>query len=231
MSYFSTVGKHHEQNQDFFLFDKNRAYCAMVLADGVSACSKAGKGAETVCRAVTEYLLQHGKRFFAMDSQEAINCLLDYILFQLKQTAEQESALLEEYSSTVACILVDRYQNQMLYFSIGDSLILASKEDRCSVIAMPSDSRDGCCVTTTFNASAMAKAGKIDTEKIHSVIICSDGAWHHMYHRNRLHPLVKETLIHQNYEQLKNFLMEKDRFDDCSFISVNLKEYQRRKPA
>ena len=231
MNYFSTVGRHHEQNQDFFLFDKSRTYCAMVLADGVSTCSKSGKGAETVCHAVTEYLLQHGKRFFAMDSQEATNYLLDYILFKLKQTAEQESALLEEYSSTMACILVDRYQNQMLYFSIGDSLILAAKEDKCSVVAMPSDSRNGCCVTTTFNASAMAKAGKIDTKNIHSVIICSDGAWHHMYHRNRLNPLVKETLIHQDYEQLKDFLMEKDRFDDCSFISVNLKEYQRRKTA
>lgn len=231
MNYFSTVGRHHKQNQDKILFEKNRSYCAMVLADGVSTCSKSGKGAETVCYAVTEYLLKHGKRFFTMESQEAATCLLDYILFKLKQIAEQESALLEEYSSTMACILVDRYRNQMLYFSIGDSLILAVKEDRCNVVAMPSDSRNGCCVTTTLNASAMAKVGKLDTEHIQSVIICSDGAWHLMYHRNRLIPLVKETLIHQDYDHLKDILMEKDRFDDCSFISINLKECQRRKKA
>lgn len=231
MNYFSTVGKHHEYNQDFILFDKNRSYCAMTLADGVSTCSKSRKGAEAVCYAVTEYLLRHGKRFFAMDSQEAVNCLLEYILFKLRQITEQESSLIKEYSSTMACILVDRYRNQMLYFSIGDSLILATKEDRCSVVAMPSDSRNGCCVTTTFNASTMAKVGKIDTEHIQSIIICSDGAWHLMYNRNKLNPLVKEILINQDYDKLKNFLMKKDRFDDCSFISVNLKDCKRRKPS
>lgn len=229
MNYFSTVGKHHTTNQDYIASGKNRSYCAIVLADGVSTCTRSGKGAETVCHAVTDYLLQNGKRFFDMACQEGIHCLLSYVLFKLKEVAAQETADIADYSSTMACVLLDRYHPQMLYFSIGDSLILATKEDRCSVIAMPSDSRNGCCVTTTRNASAMAKAGKLTTENIHSVVICSDGAWHLMYNRNRLQPAVREILIHQNYDQLKELLLEKDRFDDCSFISVNVTECQRRK--
>jgi len=232
MNYMSEAGSFHDfdntKNQDAVMCKKNRNYCVMVLADGVSACSKSGRGASIACDAVAEYLLRNSERFFEMQQHETSEHLISHILTKLKDEAAKNGFALEEYSSTVACILYNRNTGKMLYFSLGDSMIMATKADGCSVVAMPGDSRNGCCVTTTNNASLMAKVGVVDTEQINSVMICSDGAWHLMYNRNRMYQSVKQVLIEQDYAKLKEVLKNQERFDDCSFISVDLKKLQRR---
>ncbi len=235
MNYFSIAGKHHnyadENNQDAVMFKKNTEYCAMVLADGVSACKKSRTGAEIACKAVSEFLLKHAERLFAINEYEIADGLISHILYCLKETADKENTDIEEYSSTVACILFDRKHNRILYFSIGDSLITATKNDKCYIVAMPSDSRNGCCVTTTFNAASVAKVGFFDADNIESIMLSSDGAWHLMYRQNTMEQAIKELILNQEYDKLKKKLMEKERYDDCSFITMNLKEYSRRKTA
>ena len=235
MNYLSVAGKHHnynsENNQDAILFKRNAKYCVMVLADGVSSCDQAKTGAEITCKAVVEFLLQHAERLFNMNERETAGSLISHILYSLKQIAARKGKSIEEYSSTLACVLFDRNKNRMLYFSIGDSLITATKGDSCYIVAMPSDSRNGCSVTTTCNAASLAKVGIIDTKDVTSVMISSDGAWNLMYKRNRMQQSIKEMIISQDYEQLKKTLLEKERFDDCSFITMDLKTLLRRKPA
>lgn len=233
MNYMSLAGRHHNFNnacnQDSVMYSENKRFCAMVLADGVSSCSESAKGAEIVCSALTQYLLKHGERLFCMQNYEIAGCITSHILYKLDMTSKKEMKNdINEYSSTVACILCDRKTRKMLYFSIGDSLIIATKCNKCSIVAMPSDSRNGCYVTTTENVSSLAKVGIIETDEINSVIICSDGAWRLMYSRNRLDQNIKSLLIAQNYSGLKNILIKKERYDDCSFISVDLNEFYGR---
>lgn len=229
MNYMSLAGSHHNYdndcNQDSIMYGKNERFCAMVLADGVSSCSESAKGAEIVCKAVTAYLLKNGERLFYMPEYEIADCITSHILYKLERVSTEERNDIEEYSSTVAFTLCDRTTRKMLYFSIGDSLIIAIKKSNCSIVAMPGDSRNGCYVTTTEDVSSLAKTGIIGTENINSIIICSDGAWHLMYNRNRLCQDIKSLLISQNYTALKNTLAEKERFDDCSFISVDLNKF------
>lgn len=233
--YLSVAGKHHnyenENNQDAIQFMQKGKFCAMVLADGVSTCSQAKYGAETACKAVVDFLLQHAERFFNMNERDTADSLIAHILYELRMAAEKAHKKVEEYSSTLACILVDRSRHRMFYFSIGDSLITATKNDKCYIVAMPADSRNGCCVTTSFNAVTMARTGIIDTDNIQSVMISSDGAWHLMYQRNRLLQPIKAMILNKDYEKLKETLLEQERFDDCSFITIDLKEFLRRKPA
>ena len=235
MNYLSVAGKHHnydeKNNQDAIIFKMNTDYCAMVLADGVSTCEEGGTGAKTTCAATAEFLLDHAERIFNMNKQKTADSLVEHIMQHLKENAENENKDVEEYSSTLACVLFDRKENKMLYLSIGDSLIIATQNDKCYVVAMPSDSRNGCCVTTTLNASRMAKVGIVDTENLGSIMICSDGAWHLMYRRNTMEQPIKELILNNDYTGLKEILLEKERFDDCSFITINLKDYSRRKTA
>lgn len=229
---FSIAGKHHnyenKNNQDAILFKRNQNYCAMVLADGVSTCEQAKMGAKIACQATTDFLLQHAKRIFHMNHLEAAECLIAYTHDCLEKIAKQAEKEVSEYSSTLACVLFDRNKNQFFFCSIGDSLITATKDNNCYIIAMPSDSRNGCCVTTTPNPIFMAKAGVLDATNIESIMICSDGAWHFMYHRNRMQQQIKEILIRQDYETLKKTFLEKERFDDCSFITMNPAAFLRR---
>lgn len=232
MNCMSLAGSHHNYdndfNQDSIMYGENERFCAMVLADGVSSCSESAKGAEIVCSAVTAYLLKNGERLFCIHEYEIAECITSHILYKLERVSTEELNDIEEYSSTVAFILCDRNTRKMLYFSIGDSLIIAVKQSNCSIVAMPGDSRNGCYVTTTEDAPAMAKTGIIGTENINSIIICSDGAWRLMYNRNRLHQDIKSLLIARNFTALKDILTAKERFDDCSFISVDLNKFYRR---
>ena len=161
MNYFSVAGKHHnyelEYNQDAVLFDHNEEYCAMVLADGVSSCEQAKIGAETTCKSVASFLLEHAERLFSMGERETAGSLINHVLYSLKEIAHKSNKKVEEYSSTLACVLLDKNRNRMLYLSLGDSLITATKNNNCYVVAMPSDSRSCCCVTTTLNAGLWQK--------------------------------------------------------------------------
>jgi hypothetical protein len=67
----------------------------------------------------------------------------------------------------------------------------------------------------------------IDTDNINSVFICSDGAWHLMYKRNRMYESFKSLLINQEYVKLKDVLSSAERYDDCSFISADISDLRR----
>ncbi len=233
MNCFTVAGRHHNfddhHNQDAIRYKQNRDYDVMVLADGVSSCCRAKEGAEITSNIIANFLLEHGGCFFSMTRQEVVDCILSQIRLALEHAARREGLAAEDYSSTLACILFDRRNERMLYCSIGDSLILAAKDDRCAVIAMPADSRDGCCVTTSAAAESMAAIGVVKTTELRSVMICSDGAWQLMYDRNRLQQPIRSLLLNQDYEQLKTVLMERERFDDCSFISMNFQNHDQRR--
>lgn len=232
VNYFSVAGKHHEykkeNNQDAFLYRQEDEYFAMALADGVSACKYSKEGAMIVCEAVVYFLLKHSKRLFLMDKAEISSSLLSDVLYHLRKVAENNNHDIDEYSSTLACVLYDSQSRKMLYFSIGDSLITANKSDDCYIVAMPSDSRNGCCVTTSFNAFSTAKVGIIDVESASSIMISSDGAWHLMYRRNRMYQNIKEIILKHEYDKLKETLLEKEKFDDCSFVIMDLRAFQKR---
>lgn len=228
MERFTAAGKHHnymdEHNQDALSYKHNQHYSAMVLADGVSACAHAGEGAEIACAAVTDFLLRHGRALFHMQTQETADALVSQVQKHLQEAADANRHSVEDYSSTLACVLYDKQENRLLYFSIGDSLITATKNEKCYIVANPADSRNGCCVTTSWNAASSAKIGILDTNHISSVMICSDGAWHLMYKRSRMEQSVQNSIVNREYGRLKEILLRKERYDDCSFITMDLHE-------
>ena len=232
---FSAAGKHHgyddNNDQDALIFKENESFCVMVLADGVSTCEKAKRGADVTCNSTADFMLEHAYELFLTDKGEAADMLTMNILEKLSIEASADNRDIEEYSSTVAAILFDRINDRMFYFNIGDGLIIAVKNNKCCIVAMPMDSRNGCLVTTSFDAAAKAKTGIVDTTDTHSVMICSDGAWHLIYHRNRMLQSIKEMILSRDYDRLKETFLEKERYDDCSFIIMDKKDHLRRRTA
>ena len=219
---FSKTGNLHtgrqEENQDAILSGENGRFLALVLADGVSSCQEAGPGARVACRTAADLLLTQGTRFLMCRGRQAATMLLPQILAALTALAEEDGVPLEEYSSTIACVLLDRVEGKAAYCSVGDSLILAAGENGCRVLAMPDSHRDGCCVTTTRGAAQQARAGSFDVGDYHSILLCSDGAWRLMYDKNRLAPPVRHMLLCGNYGGLSYYLNGRESQDDCTFI-------------
>lgn len=219
----SEIGTHHRdthgENQDALCHAQDRNYCVISLADGVSTCKEGKSGAEIASRAITDLLFKKGKKLMEFENRQIAKFALSHILYELKQCADDNSEDVEEYSSTVASVLIDKKKKRMLCFNLGDGIIMTVSNGKCRVIAMPSDSSLGCYVTTTIGASSVVTVKLLDTDSIESVVIFSDGAWKQMYNKNKLKPEVIEMLVNNEYDGVKDFLIKQKSFDDYSFIS------------
>ena len=230
---FSEIGAYHidtdKENQDAICHGQNKNFFVITLADGVSSCKEAKGGAEIASKAMPNLLLKKGGHFLEFEDGQIAEFALSHVLFELKKCAEKESIEVEELSSMIASVLVDRKKRRMLCFNLGDSIIMAVEKGKCRVLSMPTDSSSGCCVTTTRNAPAMASVKLLDTASVESIVICSDGAWKQMFDKNKLKPEVYSILANNEYDGLKSFLSTQNCFDDCSFVSLDMR--QRRKSA
>lgn len=231
----SKMGANHGdgagENQDALCHAQNKEFCVISLADGVSTCREAKCGAEIASSAITNLLLKKGDYFLEFGNEQIAELALSHILYELKERAENDSQNLEDYSSTVASVLVDKKKKRILCFNLGDGIILASGKGKCRVLAMPADSSSGCCVTTTKSAAKIASVKIFDDDTLESIVICSDGAWRQMFDKNRLKPEVHSMLVNNEYDELMHFLLVQNCLDDYSFISLNMQRKNWRKSA
>lgn len=229
----SGMGTHHMdgngENQDSLCHAQNEDFCVISMADGTSSCREAKCGAEIASREVTNLLFKKGDYFLEFENGQIADFALSHILFELKRQAETDSKDVKEYSSTVASVLVDKKNRRALCLNLGDGMILAVGKGKCRVLAMPSDSSSGCCVTTTRHAARAASVRLFDAGAVESVVICSDGAWEQMYDKNRLKPDVSNMLVNNEYDMLGEFLRGQRCFDDYSFISLDMRKRNRGK--
>jgi hypothetical protein len=227
VDYYSEAGEHHNydinNNQDVIVHKCNGKYTVISLADGISECKKARSGADTACSSSSEFLLKYADDLFFMNETEIANRIISNLQCKLMKLSEKESVPFEEYSSTLSCVLIENRTGRMYFFSVGDGLILGCENEKIKVLAMPSDSRNGCFATTTYKAADYSKSGFDNVKDLNSVLICSDGAWRIMYDRNRMKKEFKNVMLDQNNSDLKKMLYNSKRYDDCSFISLNLK--------
>lgn len=223
---YSRTGARHAasgvENQDAIRFGRNERYSAIALADGVSACSEARAGAELASGELVRLLLKTDEQLRSLENRQLARFLLSRIRYQLEQRAAQEGCAPEEYSSTAAAALWDRQENRLLCFNLGDGMILA-QGGGSRILAMPSDSAEGCCSTTTQGACRMTELKLVDSAGLQAVLICSDGAWRQLFHKTRLKPEASALLEACDWAGLEAYLAGQDCADDCSFVSLELR--------
>ncbi len=226
---FTGIGTRHintaEENQDVLYHAQDNDVCVITLADGVSTCNRAKKGAEIACKAITSLLYKKSEYFLELDeSKEIGKNAVSHILFKLRKQADAESRSIKDYSSTVASVLVDKRKNKLLCFNLGDSLILSTGNNRCNVLSMPADSSCGCYVTTTNDAAMYASINRIETNMTDSIVILSDGAWREIYDKNKLKSEAMTMILNKEYDTLQQFLKSREPSDDYSFISIDFRQ-------
>lgn len=224
---YSTIGLRHAatggENEDALSSGENGRYTAITLADGVSACREARAGAERASTVLKKMLLDKGTDLFDFSGRQIAEVTLCHILYHLERLAEANGGTAEDYSSTISGVLFDRWKDRLLLVNVGDGMILAQGSCGSRILAVPSDSSRGCCVTTTRNACLAATAKVMTAEGLDSVLICSDGVWRHLFENGRLEPEVAELLAGEDWRGLAAYLDSWDRQDDCTFIALDLK--------
>lgn len=235
VSLLSDIGTHHREtngeNQDVVSQKEDQRYSVISLADGVSACSHAKTGAAIASASIANLFFKNASFFLEFNEKQIAEYALSHILSELTQQAENDQIDLCEYSSTIASVLYDRVTKKLLFFNLGDSIIIAVENGRCKIVSMPSNSMNGCCVTTTDGAIESIHTGVIEAASFDAIIICSDGAWHHMFEKNKLKPAVVAMLCGKAFNELADFLSTQRCYDDYSFISLDTIQKDRRKSA
>ena len=235
ISLLSDIGMYHREtngeNQDVVNQKENKRYSVISLADGVSSCSRAKTGAEIASASITNLFFKNASFFLEFDEKQIAEYTLSHILSELTQQAENDLTELCEYSSTIAGVLYDRVARKLLFFNLGDNIIIAVENGVCKIVSMPSNSMEGCCVTTTNGAIECIHTGVIEAASFDSIIICSDGAWCHMFEKNKLKREVASMLCGKAFNELADYLSTQRCYDDYSFISIDTIQKDRRKSA
>ena len=250
---FSITGTNHkdngQENQDFIISSSNDKFELIILADGVSTCSKAKEGAEVAAKAIETLFLKKGDWFIKCeDDKQRTELILGHVLRELQDRAKADGVPVEEYSSTLAAVLREKKTNKLLTFNLGNSLIMAIDDGKVRILSSPSNTTHGTAVTTTRKAESLAdtkvingtpkitstqsdKDGNIITKPLYSygstplyenIVICSDGAWEEMFYRGKLIPEISALLVNKQFDTIKEFLEKKNPFDDCSFVALDL---------
>jgi serine/threonine protein phosphatase PrpC len=153
---------------------------------------------------------------------------LAHIRWELQQKADAMHIDVKELSSTLCSALYDRKTRKLLLVNLGDGMIITGSKSGCAVPAMPSDSRNGCYVTTTPEAEKKMRVYKMDAGTAETIYLCSDGAWHNLFERSRMRQEVQTMIKMKRNKQLGDYLQKQDPFDDCTFITMELKKKSER---
>ena len=230
---FSQSGEKHiksnMENEDALCSIKDSNSCVISLCDGVSQCSMAKDGANITCEAVSKLLCKKGKLFFDFPKDIIAKNILSHILYEIRKEATKASKDTDDYSSTFASVLWDRKKDRIMCIGLGDSIVIAVGKQKCRVVLEPCESFDGCVVTTTKGALEYVNIKIFDAKDIESVIILSDGAWRAIFEKNRMNEDAQTYIKNNNYELLVDCLKKKKIYDDYSFISLDIRDKNRRK--
>lgn len=227
----SHIGKYHEgtsgSNEDAVCMGQNSRLCVLSLADGMTACREAKTGADIASRAITRLLLNEGRYFLTLDSSRLADLIFTHIFYKIKSYAEDAGSSVEEFSSTITSVLIDKKSGKMLCYHLGDNMVLAVGNGKCRVLCSPAYGEDGCLATTTENGQRSVSVSRFDIRDYESIVIVSDGAWRNMLSGNRIRQDVAAMLAIGDYDALEAFLVSMNCRDDYSFISADMRETRR----
>ena len=212
----------HKENEDVILHGSTRRFEMIALADGVSSCEKAREGAQAACEEIRNLFLCKGDFFLNCEKKKRAELVVEHIVYKLKQKAQESKVSVEEYASTLAAVLLEKKTKRLLYFTIGDSMLLAVRPESSRVLAGFAENSFGCPVTTTKGIAGLVQSEVIDASALQSVLLCSDGAWQLMADEGKICPICSRMLQMLEFGQLGNYLEKQNGMDDCSFITMEI---------
>lgn len=209
------------ENQDYADYIENDDFVVLALADGVSSELKSKIGARLAVDSILELFAEKGEFFFEFDNKTAIHIILEHILFKLTKEAYSNGRSINDYSSTLAAVMVNKKNKIGLLFNLGDSTILGFRDNKGYVLSKPFNTVYGTCVTTTRNAKSAVSLTIMDLEGFTSVMLLSDGLWKNMLKGGCIVLGDEEMVTGTNFGNLYDYIKYNDFNDDATVITLS----------
>lgn len=209
------------ENQDAAAAAENERYSVAVLADGVSSCTQARRGAQLACDTAARLLLGCPDFFMSATHDEIVRVILRNVLHALETEAAEQGLAAEDYSSTLSFALYDRAKGTTLLFQLGDGLILGCDGEACIPLIQPGTSRNGTCVTTTRNAKLQCVTRFVTNQEAASIMLLTDGAWRSLVSGGTLRTDAARAFLEGNHAALQDILLQAQPQDDHTVLIMN----------
>lgn len=224
---YKKTGNYHTAhgfpNQDYVWEAENEIIKVAIIADGVSTCKNSLKGAEIVCKAVGEVLLDEAEYIFASPKKKTVSLMVAYIYKKLLAEANAQKETVESFSATLSFVCFNKAIGKVMTFVLGDSLIYGIKGDSFLLACSPAFlDENGTLTTTTQNIESYVDINIFSVNDYSRFVLCTDGAWKTFYKNEALKEDILSVMKSDDMDLIKNYFDAQNNFDDCSCIIMNI---------
>lgn len=209
---------------------ENDEFCVIALADGAGSYAHSEEGAELITREISLFLVDNYSTFFN-DENLPILVVKDFILAKLAAYATEKKYDLDDLSSTLLVVAVDKMNHTAITLHIGDGIIGINQSMKLNLHsdAQNGDSPNMTFMTTSDNLEQYLRIQKLYlSDDINGFVLLSDGGAHVLFdHKAKMFTKNAQTVVNHaisnqmNLNLLNSFtheyLVPKCKvFDDCS---------------
>lgn len=212
---------------------ENDEICVISLADGAGSYIHSEEGAELITKGICYFLLSNYHSLFT--NEEITSIVKEQIISTLASYAIEKNYELDDLSSTLLVVAVDKINNTFISMHIGDGVIGIHKDGQ---LAIYSDSQNGespnmTFMTTSDNLEQYLRIQCASLEDgVDGFILLSDGGAHVLFdHKtkkftNNTHIIINHAINNKMSLDLLedftcNYLVPKCKvFDDCSIAML-----------
>lgn len=216
--HFSREGKYHHtqgvSNQDRIMVYENARYMIGVVADGVSQCLCADKGAELSCKAVLDFINRERNRVFLYSAANLSYLLIEHILLFLDKECMNTGNPIEEYASTFSAAFIDKQNGEIETVNLGDGAILLNRNHGIEVLSQPETVNGNPISTVSAGAHKKVRIDRTMLMHNETVMLCTDGFL------NRYQGDILDMVRNKNYKSLNQCLSSSQIEDDYSYLAI-----------
>lgn len=191
-----------------------------VVADGVTSCEHADKGAALSCEAIKKIMLNETEYIFNLSKERAAALIVKYVYNTLQKYAESQNEDVNSYSSTLSFVCYNKFDGRVMTFTLGDSLAYLIKDSELLLCGKPRVLGNGQTYsTTTEYAEEAVDINIFPRAHADRYILATDGAWKKFYLGGRLS---KQIEIAAAENKIIDYLEKQEHEDDCSIVIMDI---------
>lgn len=159
--------------------NRGKQYIVAALSDGAGSAAKSEYGSKALVEGITEYVISFFDSLVALVSKDKLAFKTEIIEEAndiLEKTSKDKSCAVRDLASTLMFVATD--QKNIIYFHVGDGVIIMRKRDMFSVISKPYNGEyaNETVFVNSHDAADVAHAGIFELSgSVDSLFLMSDG--------------------------------------------------------
>lgn len=213
--------QNHQPSQDVVLNYTNSTVSILGLADGQSSKKMSAVGGQVVLEHVAAFIDRVG-----MDSimsyrykDELVYDIMRVIRECLQEKAETSNIDIDDLSSTLVLIAIDKTSGRFVTMHLGDGIILGVHNESIICISLPDNgvTSQYTWLTTSQGALNHLRINYGDIADYDRIILVSDGAYD-ICHGKRIQQRARHLLLSAKQNDIIEYMLRSQHEDDATII-------------